>query len=64
MWDDVGAQVRQDMRGDLGRGAIRDCRSRLGISIPVTNGKEVARAFGAEKGMAFTKCVVDAMYPE
>ena len=57
-------QVKEDMAGDLGQGAIRLCRARLGIKIPVTSGGElVDRGYGAQIAIKFDTCVTDTMYP-
>jgi hypothetical protein len=57
-------QVREDMAGDLGHGAVALCRARLGIKEPVQTGTDlINRGYGSDRAIAFLHCVVDLMYP-
>jgi hypothetical protein len=58
-------RYREDMAGDLGQGAIRLCRARLGIKEPAQPSLPdmLRRGYSSEEGWAFVHCVVDLMYP-
>jgi len=62
--DEAQKQTASDSKGPRGQYARETCGQKLGISAAVSDGREVARLYGAQKAIAWTDCVVDTLYPD
>jgi hypothetical protein len=64
LMDEAKKQAASDFKGARGQYARDTCGQKLGISAAVSDGREVARLYGAQKAIAWTDCVVDTLYPD
>ena len=62
--EEAKKQAASDFKGARGQYARDTCGQKLGISAAVSDGREVARLYGAQKAIAWTDCVVDTLYPD
>ena len=62
--DEAQKQAASDFKGARGQNARETCGQKLGITAAVSDGRDVARLYGAQKAIAWTDCVVDTLYPD
>ena len=61
--DVINRKTDQDLAGPRGAEAREFCSRKVGVATDAKDGSQIARRYGAEKGIAWTDCVVDRMYP-
>jgi hypothetical protein len=64
LMDEAQKQAASDFKGARGQYARETCGHKLGITAAVSDGRDVARLYGAQKAIAWTDCVVDTLYPD